>query len=265
MVTLPRAPTNPNEAAAYTMIAMLNTAHAFAIWGCILSTTLPDWVFVFFKLYKRLLTARLRFRMMLVWHILSAAVSGVMALAIAGGLAIHATRDRFKELNEFLCQRDAFKKTYADNRLTAAVTALLFLMFVRLFADRCVAILCGAPSALRATRFGRAADTAMLWWLLSSGSPLAVLQSFVMAVEWCLSRTKDAMTMTKCSHITVRNFTRVQLSVNIVAACFLMHCGGQTHKQECNASKRNSSMVVMHSGLWCVSLIRESLRVWLSV
>tara|TARA_B110001452_G_scaffold59390_2_gene46173 strand:+ start:1192 stop:2001 length:810 start_codon:yes stop_codon:yes gene_type:complete len=264
MVELPRTPRNPNEAAAFTMIAMLRIGQALSIWGCFLITLLPDRAFLPFRVVHRLLAFRRRRLIMLLWHLGSATVAALMTLATAGGLLIHVSHKRMHSLNEFLCQNDALQGTYSDNKLTGAVTATVFLAFLRLSGDRCVCVLCGAKSVSRVTRFGRSADAAALWFLLADGSPLAALHAVVTNAEWCLCRTLDAMRMSKrFSELTLHRCSKMRGLLLLAAACLLMHSGGQTHRDECNASKRNASLVVMHSSLWCLSLIREFLKEWL--
>ena len=239
------------------MLSTLRIAIGFALWGTVVASFTPDFAFAPLRVFHRFLSVSTRRTSLLVWHMCATGLAASAATAIAASY-FKQTRSQNEGIHEFLCQEDAKLNAFSNSKLVASVTLALFLLYARMFIDRCVAVFAGARSSGIFSRVSRAIDTGSLIWLSADASPLAVPLSFILMLDWGTLRMADIMSMKN-----MKNAHKMKLahkSVSLFGACALAHWGGESFVETCPSAKNNASVVVVHAMLWAFSLGRSLLQ-----
>lgn len=243
------------------MLQTLEMSVSVALFVAILSCMVPDALFFFCYGLRRLLPKGLRHTLLLIWSFGGALFGTACAVALLWLWSLHLLA--YSRLRNFLCEPNPETTVFRDSFLVGTCSLLLLLLFSRLFLDRIVAATCGATPTGFLMRVGRSLKAGALWWLLMEHSTLAVPVAIVLAVDWAGARVLNISDLLDYAR-PARKRVKIAYQLCLLGGYLsLALCGGEAYRDDCAASKKHASSVVLYSVLTTWSLGRKLLRAYL--
>ena len=243
------------------MVAILKISSGLVLWTAVLSCFLPRIVFFPCDVLQELLTPRGRRFLLAFWYTLQsfAGICGFVCILALWAHVMIAAEYNVPSFHDLMHDPDVAKRLFLNGPLIGLISALLFALLVRVFADRCVAIACNAKACGIGTRLLRTLEASALWWLVSEQSVLCVPMALALSVHWSTMRTHGILIL--CGAPQEHKHTAKTL--HIWSALFFFaasaHSAGVVYSSGLHDLKRHSSLVVLLSIARVWSLGREAL------